>query len=301
MKYGYNELFAEFMDMSDYKTVKALVSLNEAEQDQALLNIAVRLYENIMKKTTEIDYGKIPESKGNIEKIPNYNELLDCLNTIKDLLLNFKQSTEPVDVIMNTIDNMKKTKRTWEKAFHTDNGYGQLMYNNIVLSIVAATSLLVSSSIDYIKEPGSSDYSVVVDKASLIKTKDAVLYRNLYKINQCFMDGSLIKSVDEMGKAQTTAKNECFSPLDEALEISVIAAVLANAGVIVLLVKTFLPLLQEIVSWFFSMKQSISDYFEIQAKLLELNAATLSPEMIKTKADVETVRTGGMGSTNQKN
>ena len=291
MKFGYGEVIAEFVDLSDYKIARSFTSLTEAEQDQVLLNIAVKLYDSINNKVIEIDYGKIPESKGDIEKVPNFKEIVECLNTIRDLLMNFKQSTEPVDVILNTIDNMKKTKRTWEKAFHTDNGYGQMMYNNIVLSIVAATSLLVSTCIDYIKEPGSASYAVMIDKASLSKTKDAVLYRNLYKINRTFMDGSLIKSVESMGKAQTTAKQECFSPLDEALEIATIATVLANTGALLLLVKTFLPLLQELTSWFYSMRQSVADYFEIQSKLLELNALSLTPDMIKTNVDVEVVRT----------
>ena len=52
----YNEIIKEHFDIMDNDTRKILVSIDEADQNQVLGNLATKLYDSIVKKVTDIDF-----------------------------------------------------------------------------------------------------------------------------------------------------------------------------------------------------------------------------------------------------
>ena len=82
----YNKIIKEHFDIMDTQTRKVLVSIDEADQNQVLGNLATKLYDSIVKKVTDIDFGQIPLSKGDITKIPNYMDIVECLSTIREVM-----------------------------------------------------------------------------------------------------------------------------------------------------------------------------------------------------------------------
>ena len=113
----YNALVKEHFDITDRETRKILVTINEADQNQVMGNLAAKLYDAIVKKVTDIDFGQIPASKGDITKIPNYLDMVSCLTTIRDMMIESKQSTGSADIIFLAIENMKKYQKIWEKGY----------------------------------------------------------------------------------------------------------------------------------------------------------------------------------------
>ena len=117
----YNEFVKEYFDITDRETRKVLVTINEADQNQVMGSLATKLYDAIVKKVTDIDFGQIPQSRGDITKIPNYLDMVECLTTIRDMMVASKQSTQTPDIIFLSIENMKKYQKIWEKGYVLDN------------------------------------------------------------------------------------------------------------------------------------------------------------------------------------
>ena len=109
MSVYFEKVMNECFDITDSKTRKTLLSLNEAGQERVLISLSNKLYGFIIDKVTDIDYGEIPSSKGDITKIPNYFNMVECLETIRGLLIEYKQSTDSVDTVLKAIDNIKET------------------------------------------------------------------------------------------------------------------------------------------------------------------------------------------------
>ena len=106
LRKDWKNIITEHFDIFDTYTRGRLVSLEESEKDMVLASLSAKLYNIIVDKATEIDYGDIPKSKGDITRIPNFVNITECLDTIKGILVEFKEDTEPVDEIINCFNNL---------------------------------------------------------------------------------------------------------------------------------------------------------------------------------------------------
>lgn len=84
----WNSIVMKHFDLRDDLTRKTLITINEADQSQVATHLANKFYQIIIKNVADIDYGQIPESKGDFTKIPNYMELMEALDTMNGLLLD---------------------------------------------------------------------------------------------------------------------------------------------------------------------------------------------------------------------
>ena len=274
----------EHFDMTDRKSIKTLLSLNEAEQNQAMASLASKLYQKIIDKVDDIDYGTIPASKGDITKIGNFLEMRDCMNTIREILVNYKQDTTQLDIVDKAIENLKDSRKIWEKAFLVDCDFAITFYNTIALSIVSSVSLLISSSIDYIKEPGNQSFQVSFDRSGYVKTKDKLLFKNLDRFNKSYSKGEIVSLMNNVVKATTDVKESAI--IDEAtLSFGTIAKFLKGGAVVAILITLAIPVLHQLVSVLYSAKQKVADYFEVQSKIVQFNAEQLKYNY--TKSDEE--------------
>ena len=202
----YNTLVKEHFDITDRETLKVLTSINEADQNQVMGNLATKLYDAIVKKVTDIDFGQIPASRGDITKIPNYLDMVSCLTTIRDMMVETKQSTATPDIIFLAIENMKKYQKIWEKGFVLDNEVTIVFYNTIALSIVSAISLLTSATVEFVKNPQSDVIDIELAKVANHKTKDNLLFTNLDKFNKSCRKGDIEKIFNDLLRTQRQLK-----------------------------------------------------------------------------------------------
>lgn len=284
----WNTIITEYFDIFDTKTRKILLSLNEADdRNMVLSSLSARLYNIIVDKSTEIDYGDIPRSKGDITRIPNFVNIIDCLNTIRGLLVEFKEDTAPIDEILKAIDNLKDSRDLWEKAYVYNSSVPIVFYETMALAIVSSTSLLISTSIDYIKEPAEKDFSITLDKVAYHKNKNGLLFRNLKKFNNAYKNEDIKKVFEPMLKVRENLK-ESVDIINEFSASAIIAAAI-TAGVMVSLIGLVIPILHESVVFFYCAKQSISEYFDMQADLLALNAERVKLDVTKTESEREKI------------
>lgn len=187
----YNKLIHEFMDLSDRNTRRTLMSLEESDQDQILMALTSKLYDKIVEKVDSIDFGTIPRSRGDITKIENYTSLMECIDIIRNIVIEYKERTDPVDVVLTAIENIKQRTKTFTKAYALNVEMPIVLYNTIVLAIVSSVSFLITSCIEYIKDPGAESFKIALDKVAYNRTSQNLLFENLSLFNSSCVKGDI--------------------------------------------------------------------------------------------------------------
>ena len=285
----FDRVLKEHFDLSDRKSIKTMLSLTEAEQNQAMVALASKLYDKIVDKVDDIDYGTIPASKGDITKIGNYNDLRECLDTIRNILVHYKQDTVNVDTIDKAIDNIKDSKNIWEKAYAVKSELPVVFYNTITLSIVSAVSLLISASIDFIKEPTNQSFSISFDKVGYMKSKDKLLFKNLEEFNKSYAKGEIEKVMNAIIKSTVNVKESTMEAVTESVALTALVAAIGTGVLVTGLLFCIVPILHELTSLLYCAKQSVSEYFELQAKLVQFNADQLKYDYTKSESEIKKI------------
>lgn len=266
---GYNQIVSEHFDLDDNETLRIITAVDEADQGRVLESLTSKLYDLIVKKVDDIDFGSIPRSKGDITQIENYDQLIECCTVIKGIVVEFKQDSTPIDSIITAIDNVKSRKDLWEKAFSMNCELPTVFYNTIVLSIVSSVSFMIASSIEFIKSPAES-FQVSLDKVAYNKTKNNLLYKNIGDFNKSCDKGDVDKAIshvmDTVAKTGGTAHNKSSFA---------VVPVIGGAIAVIAISISIVPILRELIYFFYHAKQSLADFFEMQANLLQLNADSL--------------------------
>lgn len=271
----YNALIKEHFDITDRETRKILVTINEADQNQVMGNLAAKLYDAIVKKVTDIDFGQIPASRGDITKIPNYLDIVSCLTTIRDMMVESKQSTGSADIIFLAIENMKKYQNIWEKGYVLENEMVIVFYNTIALSIVSAISLLTSATIEFVKNPQSDIIDIELAKVANHKTKDNLLFKNLDKFNKACRKGDIEKIFNDVLRAQRQLKEGTV--IKES-----ISAILFTGAMVLGLLSTVIPILHQLTNALYCLRQNVAEYLAGEADVIRLNAEKVQYNRAKT-------------------
>lgn len=280
----WNSLISEHFDILDTDTRRSLLAIKEdgEQQNMVLSSLAAKLYKIIVEKSTDIDYGQIPKSKGDITRIPNFVEIMDCLNIIRSIVIEYKDDPVYVDEVLKAIDNLKESRDLWEKAYTYRADVAVTFYETIALAIVGSTSLMISTSIEYIKDPSEQVYTLTLDKVAYTKTQNGLLFKNIKRFNKAYKSGDIRKTFEAMLKVNNTVR-ESVDIVNEFSASAILAAVI-SAGMIVSLIGLIIPILHELVCLFFCAKQKVSDYFSIQADLLAMNAESVKLDVTKTES-----------------
>lgn len=257
---AFNKMVREFFDISDHNTRKILVSVDEEDQNMVLHSLTDKLYDIIVNKAQTIDYGPIPDTKGEFEKMPNYPKLRECVKVIHDILVQYKQDTDPVDEIDVAMDNLINRTDMFRKCYMSNVEFGIFTYQTIAMAVIASTSLMISASIDFIKNPENETYRASIDRVGYNKAKNHLLFDNLKRFNIICKDKSFDRAMDNI--IRESGKN--------FLGMSTMAG-FGVAALVAIVLFNILPILRECTYFFYYTRTRISDYFNIQADLLDMS------------------------------
>lgn len=260
----------KYFDSDDTMTRAILLSVNEADQNVVMTSLANKLYSHIVDKVDDIDFGTIPNSRGDITKIDNFDKLLDCVNIISDILQQYNQDTAPVEVVNLAIQNMIDRTDMFEKAYKLNVEMPIIIYNTITLSIVSSVSYLISSCIEFVKLPEDRGFDISMDKVGAAKAKEALLFNDLRRFNKMCADGSFDKAMDYVIKQN--ANN--FSGAAFAFGASSVVVVLG-------ILLSIIPLIRELIFFFYYARAKVSDYFDAQSSLLLINAYNIENNLTR--------------------
>ena len=200
--YDIDQVLREHLDISDKVTRKYLVSLDEEDKSAVATSLASALYDKIVKRIDDIDFGTIPKSMGDITKVDGYANTVECLDIIKKLVIEYKQSPEIVDTVINAVENIKGRKATFMKAFSLKVNLPMNVYNLMVLSIEHSVSFLISVCIEYIKNTENNTIKMALDKTSYNNAHDNLLFEQLEIFNKSCGSGELDSCFTELLKGK---------------------------------------------------------------------------------------------------
>ena len=193
----YNKIINENFDLMDTETRQFIVSLKEdSEQSQILSALSSALYDKIVEKVDDIDFGTIPRSRGDITKVDGFDNTYECLRIMRRLIEEYRQDPTIVDNVINAIENIKERKGIFMKAYALNIEFPITFYNLMVATIENSVSFLITVCIQYIKDPESNDITTALDKVAYNNAKSNMLYEQILKFNNICNDKSLDKSLD---------------------------------------------------------------------------------------------------------
>ena len=274
----FTKIITEHFDLSDKETFSYIRSIEEADQNKVLVALTSKLYDHLVEKVDDIDFGDIPKSRGDITKLPNYAKVIDCISIIRGILENSKQDLDPVIVLEDAVKNLNEYKEVFIKGYQLNLELPMVVYNTMVLSIYSGISILISSCIEFVKSTDDTGFDIALDKVQLKKTKDALIFRDLKSINKAFENGSLPKALEQMLK-QSTKKF-----VGEALET------IALAGAVIGVILNIIPILRELVFYFYYSRTQVANYFDAQSALLQMNAYNLASRATDDSKDIEEIK-----------
>lgn len=276
----YNKLITEHFDITDRETRKTMLSINESDQVNVLTNLTSKLYDNIINKVDKIDMGEIPGTKGDITKLDNYEKIVECIDVMKNILDEYKQDKESVLIIDRALENIKLRKELFEKSFRYDIELPITFYNTMTLSVVTSLSLLISTCIEFIKSPKEDNFETSLDRVSEATAKQHLLFTNLHKFNESCKCGEFNKAMNFIIDGRTKKLSG----------VTMIASV-----ALVAMLLNVVPILRELIFFFYYSRTKISDYFEVQADLLQIGAYNLdSTAKNKSKEEKKKIYTKQM-------
>ena len=270
-------VFTEYFNIANRQTRRNLLSLNEAEQGALIKSITSKIYDKIVSKVDDIDYGEIPKTNGDITKLSKYSDLVECLNLIRSLVVEMKQDATPIDTISEAISNIILLKETFERAFKNDTELPIIMYNNLVLAVVATISLMISTSVEFVKSPNTDSFDITLNKMAYNKSKNYMLFGTLKKFNKSCKKGDFAKAMDYVIKERVNHSTNEAAALGAVGGFFATHGVAIAVGTVLSILAVFLipGVLKELVFIFYHMRVRVSDFFNIQADLLEMNAYKL--------------------------
>lgn len=258
--------------------------LNENRQSGLSDAVLGKMFELTVGKYSKIDFSVIERSRGDITKIKYYSNLRECIDILLDIHSVSDKIPDVLPVSM-ALSNMLSLKNSFERAFRTKNNVAIMIYNTIMYAIMEATSYLIATSVDFIKESNSDEYTVNL----YIESKQHLLIEQLVKFNKTVDDGSILKfmkeseNVDALQESTvsdailtaTLNKVKKYATKENVVHMSKIAI---GTGAIIWLACNIIPIIRELIYWIYRTKQKISDAAELQAEFLETNIEILKSQ-----------------------
>ena len=84
---------------SGYTEKMQIQTLTEAEQAVVNNKMVGNLYQSVLKRK-DIDFDSIPFSKGNIQKVDGYDNMMATLNVLKELAKKFGLKIAEIDIVV---------------------------------------------------------------------------------------------------------------------------------------------------------------------------------------------------------
>lgn len=192
----FQSIVNEYFDVvHDDATRKCIVALEDSEQSQLLSALASALYDKVVGKVDEIDFGTIPKSRGDITKVDGFENTVECLNIMKRLVVEYKQDPTVVDNVLQAIENVKANKVVFMKAYEKNIELPMVLYNLIVLSIEQSVSFLITVCIQYVKDPEEKDIQAAIDRVAYNNVKSNLIYQQVCDFNEAVNNKEFDKSM----------------------------------------------------------------------------------------------------------
>lgn len=248
MDYTLKVLLENGKDYNEKNEIRALESSEKIKLDNVMIS---NLYKSAIEKSY-IDFDDIPDSKGDITKYKGYNTMMETISTIETLASKNNVKIAEIEVIRTAISNLIAYKNLYMNGFSLRKSFVELQYNAIVMACVESTSSLIASYMDYLKRVDVIEFKIVKTKTN----------SGSHCIDILKQYNDSVKSGDYQKLLTGIVNNkEAFV----GMETITLGVVIAGAAL------SIVPLLRELIFYFYYTRMKASEYLKLQAMMLELN------------------------------
>ncbi len=248
------KILKESSDLAVYDN-KHVNAIFEDINSPATNNYLEKLYSSVIDKS-HVDFGDIPNSRGNIEKYSGYASMNEILDTLEVFAREKKSSSlaNYIKIVKDSISYLKINSSRYQKGYLAKNDIIITEYNIIVYTVIQAVSTLLYEFVDYIKRPDQDTVEIVLKdtkyKANLFYIQQLEKYN---KINSNMKYAEYLDGILANGR-------EAFTGI-EAIGL----------GAVVAVALAIVPITREVIYQIYNIRSKISDCLAQQAYFLEMN------------------------------
>jgi hypothetical protein len=243
----------------------------ESDQSYNITNTLItNLYKSALNKE-HVNFEDIPESKGDITKYSGYKSMADSLVLLREIAQKSNIKIEEIEIIQQAITNLTLYKDLLFKGFQLNKDFIILQYNVLVYACVEGVSTLISSYVDFIKRPDKIDFTVIKNA----KTNGWLCIDNLQKFNMCVKNGDFSKMLNTI----INSGKESF------LASSLLIPALVISGLMIIV-----PVIREIIFYFYYSRMALSEYLKQQSAFLEINKVSIQSSNLSASKKGEILR-----------
>ena len=212
-------------------------------------------------------------SKGDVTKVEGYKTLADCLNKLAQLDAGTGSLGKPFRTAQRAHGILLKQRPAFTHAFGKGGSEAvQLVYANAVAALWHTVSLLCAEGVTFVKG-ANGNYGPVANKSGVDGMAGSVIVTRLERFCDAAEKYGFEQTVTE---AAPMFEREAFH---EAIGL-VAGATLAIAGMVALLFVA-----RDLAEKFYSLRGTFTRWLEVQARYLDMNAATVGSATAKAKQE----------------
>ena len=241
---------------------------NDFDANAVTQFVSTKLFKNIENKSDHDLIREAMKTKGQIEKMPNYNEFIESIKVLqmRSLEQNAVNTKRILELFIKVRDTLQSNTKQFQDAFKTGDMESkaiQLTYASVVSALFISNSILIANVVDYVNDPVAIK-KIMINDGRAADLESSLPIERLRKFLNISNDVKFKKFLNEA----TLFENECLNEY-----VGVIAAV---AGTVVIGVA-LLSFVRDIVDFIFSSRQKASSWLKIQGNLLKMNAIKQNP------------------------
>jgi len=238
----------------EYHKVKTLSEETKSNEVNAIIR---KMIESIERRIGAIDTRDIDKSRGDLTKIPGYQDISKALIQLKGMT----NVESPVDDLIALEKNILMSKSGFSKVYSDSDDLGIYCYRTVVMDLFYGTMVLISNSIDIAKERSG----IVVRSNPKADLGEFYIFNNVKRFNELFRSGKIASFLES-------------KPLQE-MELLV--------GLGVAIVATFIVIfaIRESILFFFKIRKNISKEFKVVSKFLEINSTSVGDKKVAARQD----------------
>lgn len=236
--------------MREYNAIVGVTESDAVKIDSALIS---KMYTAALDKT--VDFGSIPESKGDITKFEGYTSTMETIKLLEELSKKQRVDIPELEDIRKAITHVEAERQLYMKGYAANRGIVIMTYNSIVMAILDALSHTLSSYVEFVRTPSSTEFKLVKST----NNRYTASFDAIRAYNKAAESGDVRKVLSEGVKGRQQF-------VGDTLIVTAIA--IGSISMIV-------PLIREIVYYFYYNRLVVGDYLEHQAALLEFNRTQL--------------------------
>ena len=306
-----DNLVLESLFVSDFQSRKKFESLSEAQKINLNRESVNVMLKNAAQKAAGLDYGDIPNTKGDFTKIKNYKNFVGSLEGLNKLKRT-NTELEELDIINQAHKNLLLNTENFKNGYKYDSDGIKMFYENICVALIMSTSYVISTYLQYVKNIDGS-YTIYLEKTKSSSVGlSTYMLKLLKKFNEMQQNGKLdvffrkmlskreLKNIemeylgnkDKIDPSDDELKSESWiasiTSVVSAITSGVSTPVVVAAGsiaAIVAIVLIIVPLIRFGIYQFYNCKIRLKGYLDTQAAFLELNKSKLNPS-----TDKETIK-----------